>query len=88
MTFYTHLSRLAAIIEKDFNISNFFPQLNPGLRMTLTRNNQKGLNLSQLVKNTQEVWGTFANKQQQKCTHSLGNLKPNQVPKQLSNPRS
>jgi hypothetical protein len=25
MTFYTRLSRLAAIIEKDFDISNFFP---------------------------------------------------------------
>jgi hypothetical protein len=25
VTFYTRLSRLAAIIEKDFNISNFFP---------------------------------------------------------------
>jgi hypothetical protein len=25
MTFYTRLSRLAAIIEKNFNISNFFP---------------------------------------------------------------
>jgi hypothetical protein len=44
-----------AIIEKDFDISNFFPQLNPGLYVTLTRNNQKGLNLSQLVKNAQEV---------------------------------
>jgi hypothetical protein len=88
VTFYTRLSRLMAIIEKDFNISDFFPQLNPGLHITLTRNNQKDSNLSQLVKNTQEVWGTFVNKQQQKCTHSPGNSKPNQVLKQSSNPRS
>jgi hypothetical protein len=77
MTFYTHLSRLMTIIKKDFNISNFFPRLNLGLCVTLTRNNWKDSNLSQLVKNAQEVWGTFANKQWQKRTHSLGNLKPN-----------
>jgi hypothetical protein len=39
MTFYTHLSRLAAIIKKDFNISDFFLWLNLGLYVTLTKNN-------------------------------------------------
>jgi len=43
---------------------DFFPRLNPGLRVTLTRNNRKGADLHQLLRNAQEVWGTFTNKQQ------------------------
>jgi hypothetical protein len=82
VTFYARLSKFAAVIEKDFDMIDFFPRLNPGLRATLTRNNRKGSDLHQLLRNAQEVWGTFANKQQRrKRTLSLGNSKPNQSPK-------
>jgi cysteinyl-tRNA synthetase len=68
VTFYARLSKLAAAIEKDFDMVDFFPRLNPGLRATLTRNDRKGANLNQLLRNAQEVWGTFTNKQQRKRT--------------------
>jgi hypothetical protein len=55
VTFFACLSKYAAAIKRNFDMVNFFPQLNPGLHAALTQNNQKGTNLQQLLKNTQEV---------------------------------
>jgi hypothetical protein len=67
---------------------DFFPRLNPGLRATLTRNDREGTNLQQLLRNAQEVWGTFTNKQQlHKCTLSPGSSKPNRALKQQTGSR-
>ena len=73
MTFYTRLSKLAAAIEKDVDMDDFFHRLNPGLRTALIRTGRKGSSLNQLLRNAQEVWGTFAKPQRQKRTHSPEN---------------
>jgi hypothetical protein len=45
VAFYTCLSKFAVTIKKDFDMTDFFPQLNPGLHAILTQNNQRGTNL-------------------------------------------
>jgi hypothetical protein len=60
VTFYSQLCSLTTAIKKDFDLDDFFPQLTLGLYMALTQNNQKGSNLNELLRNTQEVWGTFS----------------------------
>jgi hypothetical protein len=51
VAFYARLSKFAVAIKKDFDMTNFFPQLNPGLYATLTQNDQRGTNLQQLLRN-------------------------------------
>jgi hypothetical protein len=45
ITFFAYLSKHAAAIERNFNMVDFFPWLNPGLHVALTQNDQKGTNL-------------------------------------------
>src|SRR5581483_4814240 len=64
--FYSRLTKLAAAVQEKPEFRNFFPRLQKGLQNTLIRGNRKGSNLRELIKNAQEVWGTFPDRLKRK----------------------
>ena len=68
--FYSRLLLLAIATDRQVDRDDLFPRLVPGLRTQLTRTHRKGDNVTELLNNAQEIWGTFAFNKPGKRKHS------------------